>query len=534
MATHALDFRNRQGLLDGLDGGHFDLVIIGGGVTGAGIARDGAMRGLSVALVEARDFAAGASSRSSKMIHGGLRYMAQGDLKLVQEAASERKAVEQIAPHLTRLMPFVIPAKNAAAIAKLRTGLWAFEKLGGVAKDRRHTLWSRADLETFEPSINADDLAGAIVYPEYLTDDAKLTLANLRSAACLGAIVASYAPVEEVLLDNGRATGVVIGDGLTGQKGRARLYGKVIINAAGPWVDSLRRLETGSATTKLTLTKGVHLVVPKARLPLERTVIMTASDRRSVFAVPKGDMTYLGTTDTFYPDSDYWPRIDAADANYLLAAAAQRFSTEPLTFCDIVSAWSGLRPLVAEEGKSASDISRKDEIWTGPGGVLSIAGGKLTAYRMMAERVVDMAEQALGRKPQASHTATTPLPGGEVDVASLTAELTRQLNSPTAAERLVGLYGAEASSLLGGPAIEARHAVLFEGALTLEDYWVRRSARAWFDDDGGLDALPAAAESMAALLGWTPQQRDQQVAQCRQLQAQNLAFLSPSTTEIPA
>jgi glycerol-3-phosphate dehydrogenase len=168
-----------------------------------------------------------------------------------------------------------------------------------------------------------------------------------------------------------------------------------------------------------------------------------------VFAVPKGDMTYLGTTDTFYPDSDYWPRIDAADANYLLAAAAQRFSTEPLTFADIVSAWSGLRPLVAEEGKSASDISRKDEIWTGPGGVLSIAGGKLTAYRMMAERVVDMAEQALGRKPQASHTATTPLPGGDVEVASLTAELTRQLNSPIAAERLVGLYGAEASGLAG-------------------------------------------------------------------------------------
>ena len=261
---------------------------------------------------------------------------------------------------------------------------------------------------------------------------------------------------------------------------------------------------------------------------------MTASDRRSVFAVPKGDMTYLGTTDTFYPDSDYWPRIDAADANYLLAAAAQRFSTEPLTFADIVSAWSGLRPLVAEEGKSASDISRKDEIWTGPGGVLSIAGGKLTAYRMMAERVVDMAEQALGRKPQASQTATTPLPSGEVDVASLTAELTRQLNSPTAAERLVGLYGAEATGLVGGPAIEARHAVLFEGALTLEDYWVRRSARAWFDDDGGLDALPAAAESMAELLAWTPEQRDQQITQCRQLQTQNLAFLSPSTTEMPA
>src|SRR5450432_1280127 len=380
--------------------GSFDVLVIGGGITGAGVARDAAMRGLSVALVEARDFASGTSSRSSKMIHGGLRYMAQGDLALVHEAASERKAVERIAPHLTRQTPFVIPAKTAAALAKLRAGLWAFEKLGGVPKDRRHEVWSQRDLLDREPAVDARDLFGAVVYPEYLTEDARMTLANVRSASAKGAQVVSYAPVRGLIVEDGRAVGLTIGDGLSDvDADRARVRGRVIVNAAGPWVDLLRRLEDGAAEVELQLTKGVHLVVAHERLPVSRTVIMPAADRRSVFAVPKGDFTYIGTTDTFYPTSDYWPRIEAADVDYLLAAAAARFSTPALGHRDVVAAWSGLRPLVAQAGKSASEISRKDEVWTGPAGVLAIAGGKLTAYRKMAERVVDMAQEALGQRP---------------------------------------------------------------------------------------------------------------------------------------
>jgi len=233
-------------------------------------------------------------------------------------------------------------------------------------------------------------------------------------------------------------------------------------------------------------------------------------------------MTYLGTTDTFYPDADYWPRIEDADIDYLLAAAAERFSIAPLTREDVVSAWSGVRPLVAEEGKSASEISRKDEVWTGPAGVLSIAGGKLTAYRKMAERVVDLAEEALGRTPSPSATDAEPLVGGDLDVAAVIASLGAQ------GERLVGLYGSETSLIAqagGGPAVEARHAVLNEGALTLEDYWVRRSARAWFDPDGGLAALAPAAEAMAALLGWSPAETERQVEACRATRLRNLAAL---------
>jgi glycerol-3-phosphate dehydrogenase len=529
MSDASLDFRDRSRLFADLDGRRFDLLIVGGGVTGAGVARDAAMRGMSVALVEARDFASGTSSRSSKMIHGGLRYLPQGDIALVREAASERKIVEAIAPHLARQTPFVMPARSQGAIAKLQAGLWTFEKLGGVPKDRRHEVWSPAEVTEREPAIDRTDLAGAVVYPEYLTEDARLTLANIRSAKAAGAVVVNYARVEEILVENGHAVGARIVEASEIGAQQARVLASVVVNAAGPWVDAVRALEAGGAATRLQLTKGVHLVVDRARLPVNRTVIMTAIDRRSVFAVPKGEFTYVGTTDTFYPDTDYWPKIEPADVDYLLAAAAARFSSPPLSAHDIVSAWSGVRPLVAEEGKSASDISRRDEIWTGPAGVLSIAGGKLTAYRKMAERIVDLAETAMDRKHAKSRTAVTPLVGGDLDVAAEEASLRAEDFSEVAAQRLVALYGSEAATVAeagGGPAAEARQAVLHEGALTLEDWWVRRSGRAWFDRKGGLDALAPAAAEMAGLLGWSAETAARQVEACRHQHQDTLASLS--------
>ncbi|HEX6859053.1 MAG TPA: glycerol-3-phosphate dehydrogenase/oxidase [Caulobacteraceae bacterium] len=516
-----LDFRDRSKVFAALEADRFDLLVVGGGVTGAGIARDAAMRGLKVALVEARDFASGTSSRSSKMIHGGLRYLAQGDLALVREAASERKAVERIAPHLTKMTYFVVPARNAAGIVKLNAGLWTFEKLGGVAKDRKHESWNAEELAKNEPALRTDDLAGAIVYPEYLTDDARLTLANIRSATVHGAVVASYAPVTDFLTEGGKVVGAVIGDAL-GNCG-ARVRAKVVVNAAGPWVDALRRLEDQAAPERLALTKGIHLVLPGAKLPISRTIVISTPDKRSIFAVPKRGMTYIGTTDTFYETPDYWPRIEAADVDYLIEAVAARFTTPKLTRADFTSAWSGVRPLVAEEGKSPSDISRKDEIWTGPHGVLSIAGGKLTAYRQMAQDVVDMAQKTLGQKPAKSLTATTSLVGGDLNVDRMTARL-RQTMDEHAAERLVQLYGAEAPEAVGGPEVEARRAVLREGALMLEDYWARRSARAWFDPDGGFGALEPASRVMGELLGWSAQEREQQIAACRAIHNDYMAF----------
>jgi glycerol-3-phosphate dehydrogenase len=525
MTNAALDLRHRDALFGALEAEVFDLAIIGGGITGAGVARDGALRGLRVALVEAGDFASGTSSRSSKMIHGGLRYLAQGDLALVREAAGERKAVQAIAPHLAIETPFIIPARNAAAIARLRAGLWTFEKLGGVPRSRAHQLWSRADLAAREPAIVANDLAGAVVYPEYLTNDARLTLANVRSAGAAGALAVNYARAEAFVFDSGRAVAIEVADRAPGGQGRrARLAAAVIVNAAGPWVDALRALEAADAAPRLALSRGVHLVVPRARAPISRTVIITAADRRGVFAVPRGAVTYIGTTDTFDPHAQTWPPITRQDTDYLLAAVNTRLAGPPLSRDDIVAAWSGLRPLVGQAGKhSASEVSRRDEVWTGPAGVIAIAGGKLTAYRAMAERVVDQAETALGRRPTPCRTAREPLIGGEAAPDGVRAALIRDGAAEADADRRVGLYGSEASAVGVGPAAEAQWAVLNEGALTLEDYWVRRGARAWFDPDAGLAALAPAANAMAPLLGWSPERTAEEIEGCEQRRETDLA-----------
>lgn len=519
MACSSLDMRNRDALFDALGAREVDVAIVGGGITGAGIARDAAMRGLSVALVEAGDFASGTSSRSSKMIHGGLRYLAQGDLALVHEAASERKIVEAIAPHLAVETPFVIPARSGAAIAKLRAGLWTFEKLGGVPKSRAHQVWSVAELGEREPALNTAGLAGAVVYPEYLTNDARLTLANLQSAAEHGGLVVNYARLDRLSGEPLASAEIV---DVTDPRRRARLAAKVFVNAAGPWVDGVRALEASDAAPKLALSRGIHIVFPHALAPVERTLIVPAAGRRSIFVVAKGVVTYIGTTDVFHDDVETWPPIELEDVDYLIAAANAALAGRALEPSQISAAWSGVRPLVAEPGKVASETSRRDEIWIGPHGMLSIAGGKLTAYRRMAERVVDRVEAALGGKPGRCQTASEPLPGGEVTPRALRTQLSQEGVNGAAAERLIGLYGGAAPDLVGGAAVEAAHAVLAEGALTLEDYWVRRGGRAWFDADGGLAALEPAAQAMAPLLGWTDDETAAQIGACRQRRSLDL------------
>jgi glycerol-3-phosphate dehydrogenase len=527
MNTPDLDLRDRTRLFAALEADVFDVAVIGGGITGAGIARDVAMRGLSVALVEARDFAAGTSSRSSKLVHGGIRYLAQGDMALVREAALERKTVRHIAPHLARRTLFIVPAHSRAGIAKFRTGLWTYEKLGSVEADDRHQLWNAERLAREEPTLDAAALAGAIVYPEYVTDDARLTLANVRSAASHGAIVANYAEVTAVECANGVAQAVTVTDGLT-QGLTARLRARVIVNATGPWADHIRRLERADADNRLALSKGVHLVVSRQRLPINHTVTMTAPDKRGVFVVPRDDVAYLGTTDTFYPDSAYSPEITGADVDYLLESANRVFRTPALTRDDVTALWSGIRPLIAEPGnKAPSELSRRDEVMDGPAGIITIAGGKLTAYRRMAERIADLCCKRLGRNGVPSTTADEPLPGGALteSLSALTQRLMATGIGQHAADRLLMLYGADAARLTGGVADEARHAVLKEGALKLEDYWVRRSARARFDLDAGIAALQPAANAMAPLLGWSAADCARQIETCHAIRAAERAPL---------
>ena len=527
MSTPDLDLRDRNALFKTLERDTFDVAVIGGGITGAGIARDAAMRGLTVALLEARDFAAGTSSRSSKLVHGGIRYLAQGDMALVREASLERKTVRNIAPHLARRTLFIVPARNRAAIATFRTGLWTYEKLGSVEADDRHQLWNNEQLAREEPCLDTTELAGAIVYPEYVTDDGRLTLANVRSAASHGAVAANYAEVTAVECANGVARALVVTDRMNAGA-TARVRARVIVNAAGPWADHVRKLERGDAPDRLALSKGIHLVVSRLRLPIKHTVTMTAADKRGVFVVPRDDVAYIGTTDTFYPDSAYWPAITADDVDYLLTAASRAFRGAPLDRFDVVGMWSGVRPLIAETAKkNPSEISRRDEVMEGPAGIVTIAGGKLTAYRRMAERIADLCIKRLGRNGPVSTTAEESLPGGALGEtpAQLAQRLTANGLSASQAERLTMLYGSEAAQVRDGIAAEARHAVLKEGALTLEDYWIRRSARARFDLDNGLAALRPAADAMAPLLGWSEAERDRQIDECKALRKTERAAL---------
>lgn len=526
-----LDFRNRAQLFALAEEREFDLVVIGGGITGAGVARSAAARGLSVALVEARDIASGTSSRSSKLIHGGIRYLAEGAVSLVRESARERQILRAVAPHLARKASMLIPTHSMAEKAKFRAGIAVFEKLGKVPRNERHQVLSRDALVELEPVAAAEDVTGAVRYYEFVTDDARLTLANARTAAADGAVVLTYAPVVEILKDGDKASGVRCRSVLPGESLEAIVRGRVVVNAAGPWVDAVRAMEGASNTTRLTLTKGIHLVFPRALLPTAHTVVFEAADRRPVFAIPRRDVTYLGTTDSFHAGAEYWPAITQEDVDYLLAAAERAFTIDPLHVDDVVSSWTGIRPLVAQPGKSPAEISRRDETWTGPSGVLSIAGGKLTAYRAMAERIVDSVCETLGRKGAAGNTDRSPLVGGDCDLAALVAQ---RHEGSADWERLVELYGSEACDVdnAGGDvAAEARHAVLREGALRLEDYWVRRSVRALYDPDAGLSTLEAASREMGKLLGWSETRRGDEVTECRARHERDNALFRTTATQ---
>jgi glycerol-3-phosphate dehydrogenase len=520
-------FRTRAANLRAMADGDFDLVVIGGGITGAGVARDAMLRGLSVALLERRDFASGTSSRSSKLIHGGLRYLQQGDVGLVREAATERYAVRKLAPHLARPLQMLVPTYSRATYAKISVGLWTYDRLAGVADDERHRMVSREEALALEPKLRPDRLYGAGLYYEYLTDDARLTVEVTKAAAALGAVIANYTEVDGFLLDGGRVAGVSARDQLTGDMLEVR--GRVVINAAGPWVDAVRLLSEPGDMPRLHLTKGIHVGVRTERIGLSRVVVMNARDKRGVFAVPRGAVTYLGTTDTDYGRPEDYPNITLEDVDYLLDAANRTFDVDPpLVAEDAVSAWAGLRPLLHQEGKKPSELSRKDEVMVGASGLLSVAGGKLTTFRRMSERVVDMACEQLQQRgvtlPQRrGASATERLGSGDTgdDVAGFANRLHQRWPRVPGdvIERLVALYGSHAERIVDGiaadpvlgerlaPALavtraEVEYAVREEMAITLEDFLERRSRLLLWDPENGLAVAEGVAQAMGTLLGW--------------------------------
>lgn len=411
----------REDIFHNLEKEKLDLLVIGGGITGAGISLDAVTRGLKTGLVEMQDFAAGTSSRSTKLVHGGLRYLKQFEIKIVAEVGKERAIVYENGPHVTTPEWMMLPFHKGGTFGPFTTniGLRVYDFLASVKKQERRKMLSADEALKKEPLVKDQGLKGAGYYVEYKTDDARLTIEVMKKAVEKGVHAINYAKVVELLYDGSKKIiGVVVEDQITGEK--HEVFAKKVINAGGPWVDNLREMDGSKKGKALHLTKGVHLVIPKEVFPLKQAIYFDTPDGRMVFAIPRENKTYVGTTDTTYQGDIAHPQITDKDRDYLLEAINYMFPSLNIGPNDIESSWAGLRPLIAEEGKgnSPSEISRKDEIFISDSGLISMAGGKLTGYRKMAEQAVDTVVKQLKEEegilyPE-SDTEKMPISGGDI------------------------------------------------------------------------------------------------------------------------
>jgi glycerol-3-phosphate dehydrogenase len=539
MTAHPFD---RDEALHSLSEGSFDLLVVGGGITGAGVALDAASRGLRTALVERRDFASGTSSRSSKLVHGGIRYLQQREVGLVYESLAERQRLLDNAPHLVRPLQFLVPlfGRHGAvdsAVARTYSGaLWTYDLTGGLRIGRRHKRIGAEEVLRLLPTLRTDRLVAGFIYHDARTDDARLTLAVLRTAVDHGAVAANYAAVTELLRGReGRLAGAVVraDDPVRATARELEVRARSVVNATGVWADEVRALDEGSSPRSLRPAKGIHVTVERSKLPCDvATVLPVPGDRRSVFVVPWDDDVYIGTTDTDYSGPLDEPSCTPEDVGYLLRAVNAAVS-RPLSPDDVESAWAGLRPLAAGDADPASrtaDLSRRHRVEVSPSGMVSVTGGKLTTYRKMGADTVDAVVRTIGTGRRRSQTKKLPLHG---------AAGTTGLRSPGAAERLgvdpatlahlVSRHGGEALEVLaiaragdglGEPLVpgmrylkaEALHAVRHEMAVTLEDVLSRRTRALLRRRDPALQAAPEVAQLLAPELGWVAEDAESQIS----------------------
>jgi glycerol-3-phosphate dehydrogenase len=520
-----------------LTGTVFDLVVIGGGITGAATARDAALRGMSVLVVEKDDFAAGTSSRSSKLIHGGLRYLETYQFKLVAESVREREKMLTLAPHLTELRPFLYLLYEGYPESKalLNLGLTFYDVVSGSWRQRRHSMLSAQKVLQLEPHLRSKGLLGAGLYYDVLTDDARLTLDTVKGATEAGAQALNHSAVTALVLENGKCRGVTITDTVTGRS--FDVHARQVVSATGPWTDKTRELERTKATHRLRPTKGVHIVVKKSDFPLNTAVFLRSpTDQRVVWPTPslEDDVVYLGTTDTDYTGDLDNVKPDEQDIAYLIAVANHTIPEARLTEDHVVGSWAGLRPLIAPApGVSASNTSREHAITTGPTGLIAICGGKLTSNRVMAKHLVDAAIKAMGRPPgKPSAAATTPISGGSSTTA-VHALAEAAAVPPSLAELWQRRYGSNATAIIDlwreDPAnqeilgarqltrAEIIYSVKEEMTATLTDLMTRRTSTFFWDARGGLDEIDTVSTEMARLLGWSDERREAEVASYRQL-----------------
>ncbi|QMV43043.1 glycerol-3-phosphate dehydrogenase/oxidase [Cohnella cholangitidis] len=547
--TTSLSASKRHEILEDMRDHQVDLLVIGGGITGAGIALDAASRGLRVALVEMQDFAAGTSSRSTKLVHGGLRYLKQFEIGVVAEVGKERAIVYENGPHVTTPEWMLLPLYAGGTFGKFSTsiGLRVYDFLAGVKKSERRSMLSAGETHKREPLLKKEGLKGGGYYVEYRTDDARLTIEVMKKAREFGALAVNYARVDSLKYDkNGHLTGAMVRDVIDGKK--YAITATKVVNATGPWVDELRDLDGSKSGKTLRLTKGVHLVFDQSRFPLRQAVYFDTPDGRMVFAIPRAGKAYFGTTDTNYQGEIDRPRVTKEDRAYLLKAANFMFPKLKLADSDIESSWAGLRPLIHQEGKDPSEISRRDEIFHAPSGLISIAGGKLTGYRKMAESIVDdvvkrLAEEGAKSGVGACCTKDMPISGGDVggsDNYSRFVAGKKQAGImkgfPAAdAEAMAKFYGSNVDSLFalmdderelqwaernGLPlsiAAELRYAMDEEMAVKPQDFLVRRSGWMFFDIDSVRKWGDNVIAAMAERAGWSEEQRGEYSAEVTRL-----------------
>ena len=538
---------HRESILHQLTSQQFDVLIIGGGITGTGAARDAVYRGMKVALIDMNDLAYGTSSRSSKLVHGGLRYLENLEFSLVFEAVSERQTLLHIAPHLVHPLGFLFPVYEGSrrSAFTINLGMWLYDGLSLFRSPKIHQNLSKKQVQKIEPALGSATLKRAPLYYDCSTDDARLTLENALDAVHDGAVVATYVKAKQYRYnDQGRIVGILATDVLTNTD--IEIACKTCINCTGPWSDKTRQLNA-DGVQYLRPTKGVHIVVDHQKLPINNAVVcFHPKDGRVLFAIPWSDRTYIGTTDTDFIEDLEDIAATAEDVRYLLDASNAYFPDYVLAETDVISTWAGVRPLIADDASTESSVSREHSVRIEANGLITIAGGKLTTYRKMAMEVVDRSVDMLrlmGVQVQhgTKNTATEPLPGakGWSDKFSNLPELLTALENKASSliqsntislasvHHIATIYGMVAFDIVdivekqpqyGATLVANRPEILAqvvyaaekELASTLCDIFVRRTQLFFRDLNQGLDCVDVVADIMAKLLQWSPDRTQQE------------------------
>ncbi|MGO3113098.1 MAG: glycerol-3-phosphate dehydrogenase/oxidase [Staphylococcus saprophyticus] len=527
----SLSTLKREQIKKDLKDPEFDVVIIGGGITGAGIALDASERGMKVALVEMQDFAQGTSSRSTKLVHGGLRYLKQLQVGVVAETGRERAIVYENGPHVTTPERMLLPMHKGGSMGKFTTsiGLAMYDRLAGVKKAERKTMLNAKETLEKEPLVKKAGLKGGGSYVEYRTDDARLTIEVMKRAEEKGAKVINHTKSVHFTYDsNEKVNGIQVEDQISNET--YPIKAKKVINASGPWVDEVRSGDYARNNKQLRLTKGVHIVIDQSKFPLGQAVYFdTEKDGRMIFAIPREGKAYVGTTDTFYDNNKTSPLANQEDRDYLIDAINYMFPDVNVADEDIESSWAGVRPLILEEGKDPSEISRKDEVWEGKSGLLTIAGGKLTGYRHMALEIVDLLSKRLksefGLKFDKCATKHLTISGGDVGgsanfdkfIEQKVEEAKSYQIDESTARHFASKYGSNAEELFkiaqtaqyqetGLPLdiyTELVYSIQNEMVYRPTDFFIRRTGKLYFKIDDVLNYKEQVIDVMAGLLGYT-------------------------------